>query len=193
MQCVQVKNLNEKKIYLLLAVSMLVSILVSVASFTYLKDNFIGPQGIQGIQGPQGETVEGPQGSEGPQGIQGRAGEQGEKGDPYLYDGIWTMTNRWAWSNYDLQDWTFTFTTEADFSMIVPFYIYNGKNPELAFMTISVTDQHHPNENLYVWSSSWDYGGDSIMIIGSGTYTITATTNYHTDISITIYEYLPSS
>ena len=49
MICVQVKNLNEKKIYRLLAVSMLVSILVSVA-FTILKDNFIGQEDYELVE-----------------------------------------------------------------------------------------------------------------------------------------------
>jgi len=86
--------MEQSKIYKLLALTAIVSILISVGIFTLMKDSFIGPQGIQGIQGIQGLQGEvglpgesvigttGPQGETGLQGIQGVQGIQGEQGEP---------------------------------------------------------------------------------------------------------------
>jgi len=88
------ENVMEKSsIYTLLALTAVVSILISVGASTLMDDNFIGPQGLQGdpgqsIIGPQGvqgqDGPQGPQGEagpQGPQGIQGSIGPVGPKGD----------------------------------------------------------------------------------------------------------------
>ena len=58
--------MEENKVYWLLALTAIVSIVFSVGAFTVMKTSFTGPQGEQGIQGIQGE-----------QGIQGIPGEMG--------------------------------------------------------------------------------------------------------------------
>ena len=187
--------MEQSNIYKLLALTTIVSILISVGAFTLMKDNFIGPQGLQGkpgesivgpmgLQGEAGESIVGPIGPQGepgesivgPQGIQGPQGEQGE---PFPYEGEWGLT-------YD------TFTTEADFMIVQPYYIYNGDSPEYAYMSISVYEgKYATGDPLIDWVSSYDWGGTSLMVFGKGTYTIKARDNYYTDTWIKIWEFLP--
>ena len=177
-------TMEQSRIYKLLALTAIVSILISVGAFTVLKSNFIGPQGEQGIQGEQG--------SQGEQGLKGDQGIRGEQGEPFAYEGEWVLTHDWYWSDADLDEWTYTFTTEADFIMVEPSFIYEGNYPEYAFMSLRVYEgRYAAGETLLYWSSSWDYGGNSLMILGAGTYTIEANTNASTDTWIDIWEYLP--
>ena len=68
-------KMEQSRIYPLLALTALVSVVISVGVFTVMKDSFIGPQGPEGIQGIQG--IQGEQGEVGPKGEQGVQGEQG--------------------------------------------------------------------------------------------------------------------
>jgi len=77
--------MKKSEIYKLLALTAIVSILISVGAFTLMKDNFIGPQGLQGESivgpiGPQGEPGESIVGSQGVEGLAGEPGEQGLQG-----------------------------------------------------------------------------------------------------------------
>ena len=202
------ENVMEKSsVYTLLALTAIISILISVGAFTFMKDNFIGPQGLQGDPGqsivgsigPQGEPGEsivgpvGPQGEPGesiigPQGVQGPQGKQGE---PFPYEGEWIETYSKSWTDDDLEKWTHTFTSEADFIMIQPFYVYKGDNLDLGFMSVRVYEGQYTNDAYFLlyWADRYGYGGTALMIIGKGTYTIEATTNYQTDIWIKICEF----
>ncbi|MBA7647082.1 hypothetical protein ES703_54852 [subsurface metagenome] len=68
--------MEQSNIYKLLALTAIVSILISVGIFTIMKDSFIGTQGEQGVQGESG--LQGIQGLVGPMGPQGIQGEQGD-------------------------------------------------------------------------------------------------------------------
>lgn len=68
--------MEQSKIYKLLALTAIVSILISVGTFTLMKYSFIGTQGEQGVQGETG--LQGIQGLVGPMGLQGIQGEQGD-------------------------------------------------------------------------------------------------------------------
>ncbi len=201
-------HMEQSNIYKLLALTAIVSILISVGVFTLMKDNFIGPQGLQGEpgesivgpigpQGEPGESIVGPMGPQGeagesivgPQGIQGPQGEQGE---PFPHEGEWVKTYDGFWEYDDLEDWTYTFTSESDFIMVQPYYIYQGDNPQHAFMALDIYEgKYTSGDPLIDWVSSYDWGGTSLMVLGKGTYTIEATTSYFTDIWIKIWEFLP--
>lgn len=74
--------MEQSNIYKLLALTAIVSILISVGAFTLLKDSFIGPQGEQGVQGETGlQGIQGLLGEQGLQGIQGAKGIHGERGE----------------------------------------------------------------------------------------------------------------
>ena len=167
--------MNQNKIYPLLALTVVVSVLISVGVFTYLKSSFVGPPGEQG-----------------PQGLKGDQGIQGKQGEPFAYEGKWVLTYDWIWSDTVLDEWTYTFTTKADFIIIQPFYFYEGDYPEYAFMSIRVYEgEYASGEPILYWLSSWDYGGTSLTLHGKGTYTIEANTSDSTDIGIDIWEFLP--
>jgi len=183
--------LEKSNIYLLLVLAVIASVAISVGSFTFLKSNFIGPQGEQGIQGIQGE--QGIQGDQGSQGIQGEPGDQGPQGEAFAYEGVWVLTYEWQWEDDDLDEWTYTFTVESDFTMIQPGYVYDGSVETKGFMTVHIYEGRGTSgEPLIYWStfnSFLEY--DTIMLLGKGIYTIEATTNYQTNIWIDIFEYLP--
>ncbi len=182
--------MEDNKIYGLLAVTTILGILVSVGAFTLLKENFVGPQGEQGMQGIQGiEGEEGIQGIEGERGTPGVDGQTGPQGEAFSYDGAWIEVNSWYWEEDNLDDWTYSFTTESDFTMIHVHYISYG-SPEYAFMNV------HVYEGLYAtgtevsrYTSSYDWGADSLLIIGAGTYMMEVDTNSDTDVWIYLMEY----
>lgn len=183
--------MEDSKVYGLLALTAIISILASIGAFTYLKDSFVGPQGEQGLQGTQG--IQGEVGSVGEQGDIGATGETGATGKAFAYTGEWTKTHGWYWADDVLDDWKYTLTTDADFTMIQLWFQYEGNNPEYAFMMCEVYEGLYTSgEPITWWWGSWDWGADTLMIVGSGTYTIEVSTNYNTDIWINILEYLPS-
>ena len=185
--------MEQSNIYKLLALTAIISILISVGAFTLMKDSFIGPRGLQGeagesIVGPIGPQGEAGESIVGPQGVQGPQGEQGE---PFPYEGEWVLTHDWYWSDTILDEWTYTFTTEAEFIILQPVFIYDGDYPEYAFMSLRVYEgRYATGETILYWSSSWDYGGTSLMLLGKGTYTIEANTIDFTDVWIDIWEFI---
>lgn len=74
---------KDSKVYGLLALTAIVSMLVSVGTFTVMKDTFVGPQGEQGVQGIQG--LHGEDGVQGLQGVEGAQGERGTNGTSGFY------------------------------------------------------------------------------------------------------------
>ena len=111
----------------------------------------------------------------------------------FSYIGEWEITHDWYWEDVDLDDWRYTLTTDADFSMIQMWFQYEGSNPELGFMKCEVYEGLYASgDPVAWWWGPYDAGGETLLIVGSGTYTMEITTNYHTDIWINILEYLPS-
>jgi len=146
--------MEESKIYKLLILTAIVSILISVGTFTLLKDSFIGPQGEQGVQGEIGlqgiQGIVGPMGPQGPQGEQGLQGEigppgppgeQGPKGDtgdvgpagpegpqgePYSLDGEWRYVDCGLSIEKDIYDETFYLEFELDYDIGHIRWSYDG-------------------------------------------------------------------
>lgn len=157
-----------------------------------MQDLLRGPQGIQGIQGPKGE-----QGIQGIQGIKGDTGIQGPSGEAFSYEGKWTRTHEWYWDT-DLNHWTYTFTTEADFIMIQPSYDGKVFYPEYAFMSVTLYMGELPlskrttGDRILWWASNTDWGGTSLMVLGKGTYTVEVNANYYRSTHLEIWEFLGS-
>jgi len=159
--------ITHRELYTLLILTAAVSVLLSVTAFTALKANFTGPQGEQGIQG-----------------------------ESYTYEGKWLLTHDWCWAGDDLGEvyWEDTFTTDADFIMIQPYYVYIGKEPESAYTCVFIYEGQSAtsiDDALYSWAGSGGYEGGSILVIGKGTYTIQIQASIETDVWIYIYEFLP--
>lgn len=158
-----------------------------------------GIQGIEGIQGIPGEMglqgLIGPQGEIGEEGLQGSQGPPGVDGKSFVFDGEWVKTHNWYWDDDYLDYWTYTFDTESDITMINMQFISVGDYPEYAFMWLDIYMGEDPLEDtlLMSWWESQDSGSDTMIILGQGTYTLESATNYHCDIWIEIWQYLPTS
>lgn len=207
---------HDEKIWIrnVVIVSMLITVVLSTAIFygfvmnvPAVQDTLLGPQGEQGIQGVQGiqgtrgdmglmgsQGVQGDEGPQGIQGVQGIIGPIGPQGEAFAFVGEWVKTYDRFWEYSDLEEWTYTFTSESDFIMVQPYYIYQGDNPDYAFMALDIYEGKYTSGiPLIDWVSSYDWGGTSLMVLGKGTYTIEATTSYFTDIWIDVWEFLPKS
>lgn len=149
--------MEQSKIYKLLALTAIVSILISVGTFTLLKDSFIGPQGEEGVQGETGlQGIQGEVGSQGVQGIQGESGEsivgsQGSEG-PQGEPGSTIICDRFRQDYTDLLN-SLNMTVIEDFSQTIEFNFSAGTSKTWEFLI--------PEYGI-VWETMLDFSGNRI-------------------------------
>ena len=173
--------MEQKQIYSLLAVTAIVSVLISVGAFSLLKSNFIGPQGETGEKGIQGiQGTQGVQGDEGIQGIQGIKGIQGEQGDPWVLDGSWEIVDIYFFddSYYEMYDRVIYVTFESDiWSFEYTDSSFGGSSRYNPWCNIQVYSGHLTNAEIdsaysqYHMRSDGEYQSDTIIGFGAGEYT----------------------
>jgi len=175
---------HDEKVWIrnLIVLSIVVSVILSSAASLWMV------MSVDSVR----EALRGPQG---PQGIEGIQGIPGVDGKSFVFDGEWIMTHNWYWDDDYLDYWTYTFDTESDITMINMQFISVGDYPEYAFMWLDIYMGEDPLEDtlLMSWWASSDSSSDTMIILGQGTYTLESATNYHCDIWIEIWQYLPTS
>lgn len=185
--------MEKNEVYPLLALTALISVVISIGAFTLLKENFIGPEGIQGPRGPQG--IQGPQGEQGIQGIQGLQGPQGERGaqgEDFILQGTWeNVASKNDFFNGLVDTRTYNFTADRDVIRVyVEYYPYVSTNPSST--SISVRD---PSDSImwrsqHSWSD-WSYRTEHFYIFGRGTYSIMIRTSNLGEIKIQVHQLVP--
>ena len=154
--------MSQNKIYPLLAISVIVSVLISVGTFSLLKSNFIGPQGEPGVKGATGE--------QGPTGERGLIGPKGIEGDSWVLEGEWVFKDVYFFDEieddimhvtFDSELWSISCVTWDDdswYNVLVYKGNLNAQEMEDSF------SQYHLRGN--------GYASQTVNGFGSGEYTI---------------------
>ena len=182
--------MENNKIYTLFLVSILLSSTISIGVFTFLKENFVGPQGKQGIQGSIG-----PQGEQGLPGNDGERGDMGRMGPPgkdYVFNGEWVYVNSWGWEGDDSYiDVERTINIEAELWRI-QFYT-NSADYRDQYFGIFVYEENDLENSTSWWLGSSAYLGDTLYCYGEGPHILNIYYNRHDCVSVWVEQYLPKN
>lgn len=172
---------NGKNLATAVAISVIVSMILTYGMIMYVpqvQESLRGIQGIQGEVGPQGELgLEGPVGPQGPLGLQGEQGlpgPRGEKGESYSFDLSLNWLKGWEYTNYR-GEFDFVYVTfESDLWFID--WLVDGE--ELPWVYILVykgsLDPGEAEEEISYLSVAHEgaYHSDIVYGFGKGKYTI---------------------
>jgi len=179
--------MEQNKIYPFLALTIILSVLISVSAFSLLKSNFIGPQGEQGIPGEQG-----PRGELGVPGLDGEKGSRGPSGPPgkdYVFNGKWVYVDGWAWDDDDVYaDIERTIKIDAEvWRVYISISSYERRDQ---YFGINVFE---PPEYINItgcWGTSAYYGADYLYCYGDGYHVLNIFFNRHDSVSVVVQEYI---
>jgi len=182
--------MSQNKIYPLLALTVIFSVLISVGAFTVLKSNFVGPSGEQGIQGETG--LKGETGLSGKDGSQGQRGPIGAPGKDYVFNGEWVYVDGWEWEGTDsFTDIERTFHIDAELWRIY-IAISSYERPDQYFGMNAFKSTDMENVTGIWYTTSW-YGADYLYCFGSGDKILNIFFYGQDDVTVIVEEYLSVS
>ena len=183
---------NNKPVYVLFILSIIISSFISIATFTFLKENFIGPQGPPGPTGPQGEKgFRGEPGQQGERGLKGFTGPSGDPGKDFVLNGEWVYVDSFVWNGENIyadieriikiesQIWRIQYAVVSDYNSKQCFGIDLYKYPDF--------------ENIILSFGNPNLSADANLIIGSGEYKLNILFDKQDYIGVWVEEFIINS
>ena len=180
--------MSQNKIYPLLALTVIFSVLISVGAFTILKSNFVGPSGEQGIQGETG--LKGETGLSGKDGSQGQRGPIGAPGKDYVFNGEWVYVDGWEWEGTDsFTDIERSIEIEAELWRV--YIVINSLERRDQYFGLII---YTVSENVTgAWATTSYYGADYLYCYGEGNHLINMFFDRQDSVKVIVEEYLSMS
>lgn len=185
-------KLEQNKIYPLLALTLILSVLISVGVFTFLTPYFVGPQGEQGLTGLPGEQGPiGKNGLSGNDGVEGKRGPIGSPGKDYIFNGEWVYVDSWEWEGVDSYlDVERIVNVDAEIWRI--HIVINSYEYQNQYFALNIFKGPTYENVTGAWGTTSWYGADYLYCYGKGEHLLNIFYEGHDSVIIFVEEYVSS-